>query len=126
MDFYSMFKTGVNLGGWLSQFEENNTNHYKTFITEEDIKIISDWGADHIRLPVDYSIIQENAPPYNKREEGFYYIDRFLEWCKKQNLNVVLDLHRAAGQVYGDTININPLLFEDVYRKRFLNIWESF
>ena len=50
-------KKGVNLGGWMSQcdYSEGRLNG---FITEEDIKKIASWWMDHVRLPVDYNVIQ--------------------------------------------------------------------
>ena len=47
------FTKGINLGGWLSQCDHTKERH-ETFITEEDIRNISLWGVDHVRVPVDY------------------------------------------------------------------------
>jgi aryl-phospho-beta-D-glucosidase BglC (GH1 family) len=46
-------KIGINLGGWISQYKYFDPRHFDTFITKEDIRRISDWGFDHIRLPID-------------------------------------------------------------------------
>ncbi|MEE5989796.1 MAG: hypothetical protein V3G41_03885 [Lachnospiraceae bacterium] len=48
---------GINLGGFLSQCEYKE-EHYKEFITEDDIKKIAAAGFDHVRLPVDYNIFE--------------------------------------------------------------------
>jgi len=127
MKFYNRFRNGVNLGGWLSQYVVSGTRerHYKTFIMQEDIKIISGWGADHIRLPVDYEVIERSEAPRGASEEGLAYIDSCLEWCEKQGLNVVLDLHKAPGQVYGYDKNPNPLLVEEEYQSRYTAIWSA-
>ena len=88
------FFKGVNLGGWLSQcdYSEDRLNH---FITEEDIAKISSWDLDHVRIPVDYNILENEDGTY--KAEGFARIDKALEWCRKYNLNIVLDLHKTAG-----------------------------
>ena len=52
------YMRGVNLGGWLSQADETTKEHYDTFITEADIKDIAAMGLDHVRLPVDYTMIE--------------------------------------------------------------------
>ena len=57
------YQKGVNLGGWLSQCDHTK-EHYDTFIGEEDIKRIASWGLDHVRVPVDYELIE--------KEEGIY------------------------------------------------------
>ena len=57
------FMRGINLGGWISQ-GENDPEYIKNFITEDDIKRIASWKVDHVRLPVDFDIIQdENENP---------------------------------------------------------------
>ena len=50
------FNKGINLGGWLSQclYEKK---HYDTFICEADLKTISLWGLDHVRVPIDYEVL---------------------------------------------------------------------
>ena len=50
------YKKGINLGGWLSQCNHCR-EHYDSFINESDIRRISEWGLDHIRLPVDYELV---------------------------------------------------------------------
>lgn len=49
---FESFKQGINLGGFLSQYEliadagseESLHNHFETFITEDDIRRIASWG----------------------------------------------------------------------------------
>ena len=53
------FMHGVNLGGWLSQCNHQKS-HYEEFIIEKDLQIIKSWGLDHVRLPVDYNLVQNN------------------------------------------------------------------
>ena len=58
---FENFKQGLNLGGFLSQYEliadagskEALQQHFETFITEDNIKQIASWGFDHVRIPVD-------------------------------------------------------------------------
>lgn len=33
----------------------------KHFVKEDDIRNIADWGLDHIRLPIDYNVIEDEA-----------------------------------------------------------------
>ena len=47
------YMRGVNLGGWLSQFDAPTKEHFDTFITKEDIRRIASFirekaaGEDH-------------------------------------------------------------------------------
>ena len=53
------YRNGINFGGWLSQcdYSEDRLNN---FIKEEDFKKVSDWGFDHVRIPADYNIFQND------------------------------------------------------------------
>jgi len=115
------FYRGINLGGWLSQCGDNyNEKHYSEFITESDIKRISSWGLDHVRLPIDYNVIQTDDGEFI--EEGFKHIDDCISWCKKYDLKLVFDIHKANGYVFD-----NPeycMFFEDDHLQQlFINLW---
>jgi aryl-phospho-beta-D-glucosidase BglC (GH1 family) len=127
-EFYSMkhildnYRAGINLGGWISQCRNMTPEHIAEFITEADIKKIASWKMDHVRLPIDYPVIEDEA--------GYAVIDRLIEWCKKYNLNVILDLHKAPGYSFSDNIISDqkeiPLFADEAMQKRFISIWETF
>ena len=54
------FTKGINLGGWLSQVKPENSGH-DTFITKEDIRTIKTFGVDHVRLPIDFELVEDEA-----------------------------------------------------------------
>ena len=85
---------GINFGGYLSQCE-HTLEHYATFITKEDVKKVKDLGFDHIRLPIDYEVL-ETKEGY-EYTEGIAYVNQFLLWCEEYEMDVVLDLHKAYG-----------------------------
>jgi hypothetical protein len=114
---------GVNLGGWLSQYRAASREHFDTFITERDIEQIAGWGIDHVRLPVDYPVFEDDAAPGEYKEEGLEYIDRCLEWSQRRGLGVVLDLHHAPGYSFG-TLEQNSLFDIPQMQARFVAIWE--
>ena len=59
---------GVNLGGWLSQcdYSQERLDH---FIEKPDIEKIASWGLDHVRIPVDYNVMENEDGTW--KEEGF-------------------------------------------------------
>lgn len=116
------YKKGVNLGGWLSQCCHTK-EHYDSFITEGDIMRISSWMIDHVRLPIDYNLLEdENC---NIREDGFAYIDKAIAWCKSAGLNIVLDLHKTAGYSF-DKGEAEAGFFEsELLQERFMKLWEN-
>ncbi len=117
------FAAGVNLGGWLSQYRVASTEHFNSFITEADIEQIAGWGIDHVRLPIDYPVFEDDAAPGRYREEGLQYIDHCLEWCAKRDLGVVLDLHHAPGYSFG-SLDKNTLFDDEQLQGRFVAIWD--
>jgi endoglucanase len=118
------FQTGVNLGGWISQYRALDEAHFASFVTEADIQRIAGWGMDHVRLPVDYPVLESDEDPGVYREEGFRHIDDCLTWCRRAGLGVVLDLHRAPGYSFG-TLETNTLFTSDAAQERFLGLWRT-
>lgn len=116
------FYRGVNLGGWLSQcdYSEERLNN---FIKEEDIAKISSWDLDHVRIPVDYNVLEEECGVYKK--DGFARIDNALEWCRKYNLNIVLDLHKTAGFSFDFGEKETGFFENEKLQERFYCLWEE-
>lgn len=119
---------GVNLGGWFvlepwitpSLFEGNDavdeytltgilgkdaaysrlSQHWNSFITQDDFRQIAAAGLNHVRIPIGYwSIIPIDGEPfvqgaYNKFGEA-------LDWAQASGLKVIIDLHGAPGSQNG-------------------------
>ena len=119
---------GVNLGHWISQYGDKSHEHFGSFITESDFQRISEWGLDHVRLPVDYMIFESDDNPGEYNEDGLKYVDFSLEMCKKYGLNVVLDLHHTPGFFFGNRFDHdkNNLFESEEQQQRFINIWKMF
>ncbi len=116
------FEKGVNLGGWLSQ-GSLDVSHLDSFIKEEDIKNIKEMGCDHLRLPVDFENIYDEVKKCDNKI-GYKYIDLCIEWSKKYNLNVVLDLHKAPGYVFDDAAYSEGFFTNEKLMTLFLDIWD--
>lgn len=114
---------GINLGGYLSQCK-HSLAHYESFIGEDDIQKIAKWGFDHIRLPIDYEVV-ENADG-EWYSEGSRYIEKTIALCKKYHLNLILDLHKAYGYDFNNAGNLekNNLFSNPALQERFLTLWE--
>lgn len=117
------FMHGVNLGGWFSQCNHTK-DRYDNFIKEEDFKVISDWGLDHVRLPVDYNLVETEEGNY--KEEGFAYLQNAIDWCKKYKLNMVLDLHKTCGYSFDPGEKQNGFFENEALQERFYKLWEQF
>ena len=123
MKQFSGYTKGINLGGWLSQCNHEK-EHYDTFILEKDIQEISSWGLDHVRLPVDYELVETQNGEY--KEDGFKYIDNCIDWCRKYGLNIILDLHKTAGYSFDEAETSEDFFKNQVLQNRFIALWEEF
>jgi len=84
------------------------------YITHEDIKYLKSIGSNHIRLPFNYKMFTDDLY-MGERNSGFKYFDRLIEWCKEEELYVLLDMHCAPGGQTGDNIDDSygyPFLFK--------------
>ena len=110
------FYKGVNLGGWMSQCDYS-IERLDNFINEEDLKIIASWGADHVRLPVDYDVAE-------LMDDGIARIRRAVDMAKHCGLNVMLDLHKAPGYSFDAGEQESGFFENREYQERFLSLWE--
>ncbi len=119
------YMAGCNLGHWISQYGRQGAEHWDTYITEPDFARMAEWGADHVRLPVDYFLFERDEKPGEYLESGLKYIDNTIAWAKTYGLNVVLDLHHAPGFFFGNGEK-NDLFTNPDSQARFINIWKNF
>jgi len=124
MRTFKGYQKGINLGGWLSQCVSYEKEHFDTFIQEEDIKQIKKWGFDHVRLPVDYDVIENDEGEV--LPEGMKHIQDCIKWCRNSHLNLVLDLHKACGFMFDKKEVPDPDKFfkDESLQNRFYQTWE--
>jgi len=110
----------VNLGGWFvlerwmqpSFFKKNNVtgndetcfnqqavnreselyNHYKTWITKEDIIWLKESGVNQVRIPIPWWLYGESDYVRSVK-----HIDDALDMINELGMNFMLDLHTAPG-----------------------------
>ena len=113
---------GVNLGGWMSQCDYSQ-ERLDNFIKESDIEKIASWGFDHVRLPVDYNILQNrDGSPI---ESGYSRIDNVVELCRKYDLKLILDLHKTAGFSFDYGEEESGFFDNEHYQELFYQFWEE-
>ena len=116
------FWRGVNLGGWFSQcdYSRERLDH---FITEKDLDVIAGWGLDHVRVPMDYNVLETEDGKFS--EEGFERIRRVTEQCGERGLRVVLDLHKTVGFSFDSEEQEEGFFTSPEYQERFWRLWEE-
>lgn len=116
------FYKGINLGGWFSQcdYSKDRLDH---FITESDFEKIASWGLDHVRIPIDYNILENEDGSYKK--DGFRRIEKALALAEKYGLNAIVDLHKTAGFSF-DVDEQEVGFFDNAkLQERFYLLWEE-
>ncbi|MBQ9340897.1 MAG: cellulase family glycosylhydrolase [Lachnospiraceae bacterium] len=116
------FKQGVNLGGWYSQCDYS-VDRLDNFVKEEDIKKISDWQFDHVRLPIDYNIVIK--PDGTLIEDGFNRIEKVIKWCEKYGLHIVLDLHKTLGYSFDEGEKESGFFTSEKYQNIYYKFWDE-
>lgn len=113
---------GINLGGWLSQCVHTE-EHYECFIREEDFQTIRSWGLDHVRVPIDYNLVEDENGAY--RESGFARIQNAIDWSRRNGLNLVLDLHKTYGFSFDAQEGEHGFFESESCQERFYRLWEE-
>jgi hypothetical protein len=121
--------------------KENTNLFYDAWLqnhcTKEDIDSLASWGFNSIRLPMHYNLFTlpiEEEPVSGADTwlpKGFAMVDSLLDWCKKDNIYLILDLHAAPGG-QGKDANISdydtskPSLWESAEnRRKTIALWRK-
>lgn len=105
--------------------------------TKKDIDSMAAWGFNSIRLPMHYNLYTlpvEDEPVKGQHtwiEKGFAITDSLLNWCKANNMYLILDLHAAPGG-QGNDLPISdrdaskPSLWEsEANREKTIALWKK-
>ncbi len=106
-------------------------------ITKRDIDSLKSWGFNSVRLPMHYNLftlpIEDEPVPgeHTWLDRGFELTDQLIEWCKLNEMYVILDLHAApGGQGYDQAISdydpTKPSLWEsEANRDKTVALWKK-
>ena len=117
-------KRGTNFSHWLSQTDLTNREALETRIARADFERMAGWGADHIRLPVDYELIESPEAGHELLADGLKYLDRAAQWARETKLRLVIDLHKTPGMSF-HTPDQNDIWDRDDLQARFAGIWSG-
>ncbi|MBQ9277279.1 MAG: cellulase family glycosylhydrolase [Lachnospiraceae bacterium] len=121
MKEFAGYEKGVNFGGWFSQCDYSK-DRFDNFITEKDFKKVSDWGLDHVRIPIDYNLVEDEEGNY--LESGIAYIQNAIDLCEKYGLNMILDVHKTLGFSFDNGENEEGFFESDELQEHFYKLWE--
>lgn len=115
------FNKGVDLGGWFSQCDYSKDT-LDNYVKPEDFKIIASWGLDHVRLPIDYDILEDDN---GYIEDGFERVDKAVRDAIANGLNIIIDLHKTVGFSFDEGEQETGFFENKAYRDRFIALWEQ-
>ena len=83
-----------------SEAQSKLSNHWNTWITEDDFAAIKKAGLNHVRIPIGYwALAPLNGDPYVQGQ--LPVLDNAIKWARNVGLKVMLDLHGAPGSQNG-------------------------
>jgi glucan 1,3-beta-glucosidase len=99
------------------------------WITERDFDQMQAFGFNVVRLPILWSVIEDETQPMTLRDDAWHYIDWTIAEAKARDMYVILDLHGAHG---GQTPNdhsgcsgLNQYWTNRTYQERTLWVWQQ-
>ena len=101
---------------------------YENFITEGDIKKMSELGFNVVRIPFNHTVFEDDSKPYVYKASGWKYMDAILDWCEKYKVYAVIDFHSLPGGQSGVFVcdpDFIKLWANEENMKRTLALWKA-
>lgn len=107
----SIFEPWANGGGVVDEYtfsqtlgkeaaQQQLTQHWQTWITQDDFTEIAAVGLNHVRIPIGYWALNPlDGDPYVQGQLPI--LDQAIGWAKTAGLKVLLDVHGAPGSQNG-------------------------
>jgi endoglucanase len=121
--------------------EANTNQFYEAWLanhcTERDIDSLASWGFNSVRLPMHYNLFTlpiEKEPVTGQNtwlDKGFTMVDNLLQWCAKNKIYLILDLHAAPGgqghdAAISDYDATKPSLWEsEANKQKTIALWRK-
>lgn len=110
--------------GW--GFYNGNSSTPNMTFNEDDYKTLSDIGFNAIRFYFGSAVFETvpvNGATYrNLNQAAFDWIDRHVEWAKKYNMKIILNMHHSPGET---DIGARSLFTDSDRQDRFIAIWRA-
>ncbi len=124
----------------IDEIEKLNDAFFNSYCTEADFKLISDLGLNTIRIPVYYRTFLTTKDRYTLDDQtlcsmdfesielDFSKLDTFIEYAKKYDLKVIIDMHGVMGGQSGfEHCGTRDIDFWDTeeYIEFMCNLWAA-
>ncbi|MDR2962793.1 MAG: glycoside hydrolase family 5 protein [Bacteroidales bacterium] len=114
---------GINLSHYLSQVF--GWSPRETFITRQDIANITQWGFDHVRLPIDEDQLWHESG--EKNADAFAYLHTCIGWCLQEKLKIVVDFHILRSHHFNNANNEGAMTLWDspAEQQHMMDLWRE-
>lgn len=109
---------GIGMGNnvWYSQWQLPTTDHDENSFAE-----LEQLGFNSVRFYLNAALFESAETPYTYNENAFQWLDDNVQWAKKHNIRLLLNMHIPQG---GKTKSSNTVFWDDQeYQSRFIALW---
>lgn len=78
------------------------TEHWNSYIGEDDFRFMSQHGLNAVRIPVGWWTASDPNPPKPFVGGSLQALDKAFTWAENNNIKVIVDLHAAPGSQNGN------------------------
>lgn len=64
---------------------------------EESYKELNELGFNSVRFYINYQLFEDDANPFEYKEEGFKWLDENIEWADKHDIKLIINMHVPQG-----------------------------
>ena len=89
---------------------------------EESFKELSELGFNCVRFYLHYNFFEDDKAPYVYKESGFEWLNKRIEWAKKYDMRIILNMHAPQGG-YQSQGNGDALWNEEENQNRLIALW---
>lgn len=100
----------------------------ENWIQPRDFEILKTWGFNVVRLPFNYTLLEDDLAPGKLRPHAFQWLDRAIDMATQAGIYVILDMHGAPGGQSTDQCTGHGgqnKLWQPENRKRAAFLWKE-
>jgi endoglucanase len=100
------------------------------FFAEEDAAFLGESGFNLVRIAVGYKHLEDDARPFEIKQDGFRHLDRAIEALGRHGVYSIVDLHALPGgqnhHWHSDNPTHVPGFWEHPhFQDRVVNLWQA-
>ncbi|MGI3779757.1 MAG: glycoside hydrolase family 5 protein, partial [Janthinobacterium lividum] len=100
------------------------------FFDEPDAAFLADSGFNLVRIAVGYKHLEDDAAPFEIKQDGFRHLDRVIDLLARHGIYSIVDLHALPGSQNQHWHSDNPTHVSAFwqhrhFQDRVVNLWEA-